>query len=493
MLALGALGVCVWFAITQQYLLHEGNASESSVRTFISPPLDDVYIHCQYARNLLSGSGYGFFPHVTLTADTSPLWVLLIALGGLFTSRLELVAIVLSMICYMLIPIGVYRTARDQFGLEQRYAALAAIAAILTGRLAWSGMSGMETALAALLMLLSVEAHFRSRAKGCIHAREAVWLGLGMLTRPEFAFVSVVLASDWIVAAVRRRADLGDAPLVLFIFIVISAPVILLPLVADGSLMFHSSVVQGAQASLVPSFDYLWFVFKILVANNLLLLALLGYGVWKIRENARVTLLLIIILGLPLVQAFVAPQFRHHGRYMFLVLPLIPLAGIAVLPDLLMKLRWIKAKPILLYAIFFASFFETTRWSHIAAQSVRNINDQHLMAVDWLRANMRPTDTLAVQDVGAMGYYLDKPVIDLTGLVTPALWPLQHDLDSVWRGARGKGANLFVIYNRLNPKFYTMHKDSLVLATEFRVRLPLASSADTVMSVYRLKETPHGS
>jgi hypothetical protein len=106
---------------------------------------------------------------------------------------------------------------------------------------------------------------------------------------------------------------------------------------------------------------------------------------------------------------------------------------------------------------------------------------------------MRPNDTLAADDVGAIGYYLDRQIIDLTGLVTPQLWPLQHDQDSVWIVARAMGANLFVIYNRLNPQFYNRHKESLTLQQEFRVRLPLASAADTVMSIYRVKGAEHGS
>ena len=92
----------------------------------------------------------------------------------------------------------------------------------------------------------------------------------------------------------------------------------------------------------------------------------------------------------------------------------------------------------------------------------------------------------------------DRRVIDLTGLVTPEVYPLQHDQDSVWSYARAKGANMFVIYTRLNPSFYQGHRDSLELVKEFRVREPLISAAATVMSVFRMKEhlvkeVPHGS
>ena len=92
-----------------------------------------------------------------------------------------------------------------------------------------------------------------------------------------------------------------------------------------------------------------------------------------------------------------------------------------------------------------------------------------------------------MHDVGAIAYYADRSVIDLTGLVTPPMFKLQPDQKEVWRLAREMGANTFIIYNRLNPTLYDTFKDSLELLAEFRIRKPLVSSADTVMSAYRLK------
>ena len=230
----------------------------------------------------------------------------------------------------------------------------------------------------------------------------------------------------------------------------------------------------------------------------IVLIAIAFLWLWKSlssddRSSAN-RILMIVAFGLPILQAFVAPQFRHHGRYFFPVIPLIVLLGVSALEELKMRYsltgKWWKIVPIgtivpILAVI--AGIIEAGRWSMIEAESVRNINDQHLAVVGWLGENMTASDTLAAHDVGAIGYYLNKPLIDLTGLMTPKLWPIQHDQDSVWRVARTQGANLFVIYRRLNPSFYEAHRDSLVLIRDFSVRLPLASAADTVMSIYRLR------
>lgn len=148
--------------------------NESPELHYLGVPLDDVYIHAQFAKDLLHGFGYSFQSGLPLTADTSPLWVVLLAIGGFFTPRFELVAISLSMLAYLALGSGVYRVARDVFGMAENHARLAGLGTVLSSRLAWSGMSGMETALAALLMLLVVEEHVRSRNEiPCAHAKQS--------------------------------------------------------------------------------------------------------------------------------------------------------------------------------------------------------------------------------------------------------------------------------------------------------------------------------
>ena len=485
-IVVGAFGAVQWvFLTTPESTPIRGIQPNNMVFIhLLGMPLDDVYIHCRYSNNLLHGFSYSFNPGETLTADTSPLWVLLIAFGGLFTTHLELVAIGLSIASYLLIAPGIYRMSRDVFALSERNARLAGWIAVLCSRLAWSAMSGMETALAALLMLLVVEQHVRDRERKCLWAREAIWLGLALLLRPEFLFVAFVIAIDWIYAWVKKRADISRAPIVILLLIVIASPAFLLPLMTSNSLISHSSVVQGARMSWIPNFAYPWFALKVLASNNIILFLLFITGLCFLHGDRKYRIPYFIALGLPILQAFVAPQFRQHGRYFFPVFPIVIIIGIAAWN----RMRQIgligRIVPVL---ILLAGVAETGRWAVIEAESARNINDQHLAVVDWLKTNLKPSDTLAMDDIGAIGYYLNRPVIDLTGLVTPAIWPLEHDQDSVWRAARSMGANVFIIYRRLNPTFYQEHQDSLILQRDFPVRLPLTSAADTVMSIYRLR------
>ena len=493
------------FAVIQRVLLAttqlapvDGVAPENGIYVhFLGAPLDDVFIHCRYASNLQHGFSYSFNPGETLTADTSPFWVLLLALIGLFSNHLELVAIGISLLCYLLIPPAVYRTARDIFSLSETHARLAGWATVFASRLAWSGMSGMETSLASLLMFLTIEEHIRSRQRKCLRVREALWLGLGLLTRPEFLFVAAVLAADWVYAGWKREGDVRAASLVFLVCASIAAPGYLLPLITRNSILAHSSVVQGASLTFAPplhyAFHYAWRATKVVASNNILLFALAGLGLAVLRKEPMPRLLLVIAVGLPLLQAIFAPQERHHVRYLFPILPLYILSGSIVWTRLTEQFQirhWVRiAVPIL---ILLGGILETSRWAYISGSDVRNINDQHLAIAHWLGENMRPNDTLAVDDVGVFGYVSRKHLIDLTGLITPSIFPLEHDQDSVWQASRRMGANLFIIYKELNPELYNRHKDSLSLEREFQVRLPHTSAAAIRLCIFRLKEPPYG-
>ena len=71
--ALG-LGVAVFLWKTRQV------AGSIGVGAF---PLDDSWIHMQFARNLAEGRGFAYNPGVPVSGSTAPLWTL--ALGGVFT------------------------------------------------------------------------------------------------------------------------------------------------------------------------------------------------------------------------------------------------------------------------------------------------------------------------------------------------------------------------------------------------------------------------
>ena len=114
-------------------------------------PLDDSWIHLQFARNLAEGAGFSFNPHRPVAGSTAPLWTLL--LGAVATRVLRLA----------LDGEGA-RDHRDpgrrppdppgraRLGAPADAALAAAVALMWMGPLVWGSLSGMEVSLAALLV-----------------------------------------------------------------------------------------------------------------------------------------------------------------------------------------------------------------------------------------------------------------------------------------------------------------------------------------------------
>jgi hypothetical protein len=482
-LVLGGTGVCIVYAIVQKIVLSD--LGRTNFTGLLGVPLDDVYIHLRYAQKLQHGFGYSFNPGEILTADTSPLWVILIAMFGAFTSQLELVAIGLSIISYLIIAPGVYRTSRDLFHVSESNARLAGWAAVLTSRIAWSAMSGMETALACLLMLLAVESHIRAYQQKCVNPKEALWLGLGMLVRPEFALIAIVLAAHWIYAGVREQIDKRRALLASLFIVALTAPTVLLPLATNNTLLSHSSIVQAATTN-ASTIEYLFFSLKTLAEPNIIFLLLAIVAAIAMYKRTEIALMSAVIVAFVLAQAFFAPQTRHHGRYLFPLLPLIILLATIYWQEYASQhsSKIGSYVPVLIIAF---GIISSARWAYLAASDVRNINDQHLAAAHWLLQNHRSSDVIAAGDVGAIGYQTNQHVLDPTGLMTPAVWDVRSNPDSVWYELRNRGANVFVIYPRWNRAFFARYQDSLVLRGSFTVRVPLTSSADTTLNIYRLR------
>src|SRR5439155_3758741 len=163
----------------------------------------------------------------------------------------------------------------------------------------------------------------------------------------------------------------------------IGSPAYVLPLLTRGSMISHSSVVQGAHTNVFPDFPYLVFAARTLAEPNIILFALLLVGIVKSVKRREYYLMLFLMLGLPIVQAMVAPQQRHHGRYLFILYPIIILFAIATWETVQTKVS-IRFQQIVVVLLFASGVVSTARWSYLTASDVRNINDQHLAAVNWL-------------------------------------------------------------------------------------------------------------
>ena len=421
------------FALTAFSLVDTVGAGPSLSR---GVPLDDAWIHFQFARNVARGDGFAFNPGDPTAGSTAPLWTILLAavyaLGGPFPLAGQL----LSAACFLLVLGATYALTKRLAG--RRWTAwLAGAVVAVNGRLVWAGLSALETCLFAALTLIAITAHLSHRKGGHYRLRTAALFGLAALARPEGYLLFALALADWVLPAlassspvsslVTRASRLLPAAAV---FAVLVLPYLLFSLRTAGHLLPNTFSAK-ASFNFQPDLTFLSLAARYLILDNPLLLPFVVLGATVLLGRAR--LLSAWTVGLPLVYAFLHAILYQHGRYL---IPLIPFNAVAGVVGLLeaRKLahrrgwRWSGSERLLVVMVILLALAGTAwRLPTMARQfawNVDNINQMHVGIGQWARENTPSEAVLALNDIGAITYVSRREVVDLAGLVTPEVIPI---------------------------------------------------------------------
>jgi hypothetical protein len=120
------------------------------------------------------------------------------------------------------------------------------------------------------------------------------------------------------------------------------------------------------------------------------------------------------------------------------------------------------------------------------AAQVDNINRLHVAMGEWLSMHTAPADTIATNDIGAIGFFSGRRVIDLEGLVTPAVLPYRAERAYVSFVERERPAWLVIFpewYPELAARTDLFHEVS-------HITVPHVSAAHDSLVVYATPWTP---
>ena len=426
-------------------------------------PLDDTWIHMQFARNLAEGRGFSYNPGVPVSGSTAPLWTL--ALGGAFA--------VLGSHPVLAKGLGIAATLGTVWLASRlaliwagrpEVALLASVLVALAGPMVWGALSGMEPPLAALLVTAALVLHARGRAWPAGAA-----LGLAALARPEAALLPPLF---WLAGPLTVRRALAWAlpatgllaPWVAFNLATTGTP---LPATAaakiEGGLVgYLAGVREPLRTTLLErpwQFETEWV--RWLWRVDVLLPILLLPGLWWLGRHAgRAALVPASVLAIhPLAMAMLAPYRGpsfQEGRYSIHLLPLALVVAVLPLTPLFSSstcssfalspgggegrvrgalgwrrraigwvrsgLGWIASAALLVGAVA-ALPSAATRYGW----AVQNIEAMQVHLGHWVARHTPPTARIALNDVGAIAYISRREVVDVMGLVTPAIIPFRRD------------------------------------------------------------------
>jgi len=457
-------------------------------------PLDDAWIHFQFARNLARGDGLSFNPGEPTSGSTAPLWTLFLAGAYLLGCDFPVAGQVLSGACFLAALVATYVLGARLTG-KRWLGALAGAVVAVNGRMAWAALSGLETCLFAALSLLAINAHIRDRATlsssmgatpglstgvtpssskgvtlslskglaGRYRLSTAALFGLAALCRPEGYLLFALSLADFLWASWRRSRITHHASRITYyvlriahhvsrlllptvVFAAIVLPYLLFSLRTSGHLLpntYHAKAV----VDLRPDLDFLSLTARYLILDNPLLLPfyVLGLsvllfptlssatGLGETSPQHHASLLSLWSAGLPLIYACLHAALYQHGRYL---IPLIPVNAVAGMVGLLEAgrlatrrgYRW-RGSPRTLVLLVCVLVVVGTAWrlptmARLYAWNVDNINEMHVALGEWAAEHTPPDAVLALNDIGAIAYVSERPIVDLAGLVTPEVIPL---------------------------------------------------------------------
>lgn len=414
----------------------------SLILPHISYTPDDTYIHLQFARNLLRGDGFSFNRGEPTYGSTSPLWVFMIAAGGVVSSNLLIISKILS-ICFTLGSIVLFALLAKSFLQVSLYVfACTLVWSVDSWFLRWAP-SGMETSCALFFLLLGLFLYRAERSSAKKIYISPLVCALFTLIRPEGVLLFLLCILD---QAVHVRQRIQSLVNFLLAYIFILTPWVLFAYVHCGDFVPNTFIAKSSS----PYFGFdqwthsLFLVFKFVVSNRLWETILIIIGVvlfsWKnglkkewFGEDAKWFVIAAWMVLLPIV--YIVKGLPVVTRYLLLITPAVILSGFYFLIRIFQYARirdsiqkWIVLTLVILSLTLNAIVSWAVVYPHVR-QFTEGMRECFIPIGKWFAAESPEKTTIAALDIGALGFFSERRILDLGGLITPGILPLlnQHD------------------------------------------------------------------
>lgn len=421
-------------------------------------PLDDSWIHQTYGRNLGVHGQWAFLIDQPSAASTSPLYTLLLALGYALRIPFSLWTHGLGVLALALTGMLGARLAR-QLEPQQKFLPWAlGLALILAWHLIWAAASGMETMLFSMFTLALIWLAWLEMANE--KRTVAVWVQRGVmfgivsalatLTRPEGVVLVGVIGL--LMLLVRPQGSWRGVLIWGFAsgaaFVLVLSPYLVYNYTITGGLLPDTAAAKQAQNAplleLAYPFRVLNMLYPLVAGGQLILLPAMIYYVVVLVQKARTTTnewlyLLPIIWAVLLVGLYAArlPAPYQHGRYVIPALPGLIVSG--VLGTVWLLRDWRRsligralARTVMIGAAFLFVYFAFMIGVSAYRTDVRIIDEEMVATAHWIDRNLPRDELLVIHDIGAVGYFAPRPILDLAGLVSPEVIPIILDAEALW-------------------------------------------------------------
>lgn len=456
-IAIAALSAVLFYLITSALIFRLGF------------PLDDSWIHLTYARNLAEHGEWAFRLGQRSAGSTAPLWTILLSIGFLLGLAPYIWTYLLGWAVLTLLAVCAEKIARKLVVSYTARIPWVGLFFVFAWHLTWSAVSGMETLLHGLIILAVLGALLSGSRR---YLALGVLAGLSVWVRPDgltllgpILFVALLAEKTWYLRGEALWKTLLGFGALFF-------PYLLFNLALSDNPMpntFYAKQAEYGYWSAMPFTDritnYLW---PILASPFLILIpAALVWLVKNIRAwNWGAVASLIWFLGYIGIYFARLPAYQH-GRYIIPALPIMYLWGILGLLELVaspkMNKRIISLWQITLVVLAIAFEMIGARQN---AYDVYWIESEMVATAKWVRENLPSNARLGVHDIGALGYYVDNPLVDMAGLISPEVVPFIRNQDWLTEYLDAKSVDFLIAFPSLYPRLTSRHESLFEAGSE---------------------------
>lgn len=418
------------------FLAMGGYILASSFMAGIGYPLDDAWIHQTYARNLAQYGEWSFIPGLPSGGSTAPLWSALIAPAYLVGNK----AFVWTM---LLGAIGLFGAAwfgekwfEKCYEINTRKIPWAGVFLAFEWHLVWAASSGMETILYAAMILLMFWQ---------LTEKKGNWLALGLIAggivwlRPDGLTLLGPIGYVAFFNEATYRKKLRALGLVLGGFLLGFLPYLVFNHFLAGSWWPNTFFAKQAEYAIRLEASILSRFLRLaklpVVGAGVLLLPGFVWVLWQsvFERKWVVQSAGLWWLGYTLIYAMRLPVDYQHGRYLMPAMPVFFILGLMGTFDiwrkylsgsrilLVLKKAWVITLALVLGAFLIIGALQAY------SLDVAIINTEMVAAAKWIAGNTPDGALIAAHDIGALGFYGERNVIDLAGLISPDVIPFIRD------------------------------------------------------------------
>jgi len=419
---------------------------------------DDEYIVYRYVENILKGNGWCFNVGEPINGCTSALYPILLTLIGFFWIDIPLAGLLVGCVSLGICAYLSYRI------LEKSGYPLAALTAslLIMVQPIFLRRIGIETnlylALAAFTILLSLEEKY---------AWAGLSLGFTVLARPDAVLLGVPLI--WAYWLNHRHLPWKTGlyflipllPWALFAFLQFGSPFpqTLSAKMAQGGMIYENIFLKVLPAYLLRPMNLYdmpegWFkTLALFCFGGVTLAGLTPFLSFSTKRN----------LKLPGILALWA--ILHISAYVYMKIPVAydwHMAAVAWIFCMgaaigLEKLARVPQKPwgyilaSVLLLIFITMSFKIACQQRAYDISLKSRACFYQRAGIWLRENTSPQAKVAASEIGILGYYSQRKIIDRVGLISPDIAQSRKVKDYSW-DLRHFRPDYYARFEPLDPK-----------------------------------------